>query len=244
MMDIRDTFAAGVDRLRSLPAAVRFGVVAGWWLTAVGVVALVYDIPTALLSGTVALCSAVLLAAHKRRHADTSVRDFLRSFVDLRRPSLRHVALAAVGVATIIAAEILLAVVHGVVFPATSGAIHDVSQSVPSAELWAYAVLFAWVAGVGPFLEELVFRNGIQKLLAYRIRPAAAIAITSGAFALLHVPSYGGFGAPLVALALPVGVVFTGSAVFGVLYWRTENVAVPTLAHMGFNAAVLLMSVA
>lgn len=46
------------------------------------------------------------------------------------------------------------------------------------------------------------------------------------------------------ALLLPVTVVFVGSMVFGVLYWRTENVVVPTLAHMGFNGVVLLYAVA
>lgn len=234
----------GIEQIRALPKPVRLGVAAGLWLVTVAFVAFIYDLPSAILSGTVAICAAVLMVAHKRRYPDTGVTPFLWSFIDLKRPTLSQVFWAVIGVVIIIASEFALAVAQATLLPGSGAASHDISGSVNgSPPLWTVVFLFAWVAGAGPFIEELVFRNGIQKLLSYRIRPEAAIAVTSAAFALLHVPSYGGFGAPAVALLLPVTVVFIGSMVFGVLYWRTENVVVPTLAHMGFNGIVLLYAV-
>lgn len=241
---MRERLSNGFNELVGLPKPVRLGIAAGLWLVTVAFVGYIYDLPSALLSGTVAIAAAMLMVIHKRRHPDTGVLEFMRAFVDLERPPLRHVALAAVGVAVIIGAEIALAVAQATLLPGSEAASHDVSGSINGAPpLWAVALLFLWVGGVGPFVEELVFRNGIQKLLTYRIRPEAAIAATSAAFALLHVPSYGGFAAPFSSLLLPVTVVFVGSLVFGVLYWRTENVAVPTLAHMGFNSVVLALAV-
>lgn len=234
----------GFEQIRALPKPVRLGIAGGLWLVTVGFVAFVYDLPSAILSGTVAICAAMLMVAHKRSHPDTGVTTFLRSFIDLKRPTLSHVLWAVIGVALIIASEFALALAQATLLPGSGAAGHDISGTVNgSPPLWAVAGLFIWVAGIGPFIEELVFRNGIQKLLSYRIRPEAAIAVTSAVFALLHVPSYGGFGAPAVTLLLPVTVVFVGSMVFGVLYWRTENVVVPTLAHMAFNGTVLLFAV-
>lgn len=241
---MKERLSKGFNQLVALPKPVRLGIAAALWLVTVGFVGYVYDVPSALLSGTVAIAAAVLMVTHKRHHPDMGVLKFMRSFVDLERPTLRQGALAAGGVAIIIGGEITLAVAQATLLPGSEAASHDVSGSINGAPpMWAVVLLFLWVGGVGPFIEELVFRNGIQKLLTYRIRPEAAIAATSAAFALLHVPSYGGFEAPLLSLLLPVTVVFVGSLVFGVLYWRTENVAVPTLAHMGFNSVVLALAV-
>lgn len=101
-------------------------------------------------------------------------------------------------------------------------------------------VLLATLAVAAPLLEELVFRNGLQKSIQRRTNAPVAIIATSVAFSVLHLSSYGGFAVGLGALAVPLVVIFGGSVIIGIAYWRTENLLVPISIHAVINGAAFL----
>lgn len=95
--------------------------------------------------------------------------------------------------------------------------------------LWM--ILFSFLV-VGP-AEELLFRGGIQGLLKRAWGPWPAIVGASALFGLLHYSVGSGSVASALAYVL---IAFLLGIVLGVLYERTGNLVVPTLAHGGFNA--------
>ena len=79
---------------------------------------------------------------------------------------------------------------------------------------------------VGPFMEELVFRMGIQRhLMRHRMHPWVAIAVSSVIFGVIH-------GNPA---QIPGAVLF--GVVLGWLYWRSGTIWMPVAAH-AFNNLV------
>lgn len=165
--------------------------------------------------------------------------EFVRWMADIRRPRRQDIAYVPLVVAVGIVSRLTLGTAQDLLLPAAEGGSHAaVSGSDPALE---HFVLLFFVASVAaPFFEELVFRNGLQKLLTLRVGGPVAIVVTSLVFALLHVPSYGGFSAPPATLALPMGVVFVDSVLFGWAYWRTGNIAVAMAAHGASNAIAVL----
>jgi membrane protease YdiL (CAAX protease family) len=90
------------------------------------------------------------------------------------------------------------------------------------------AIFSAVVAA--PISEELVFRGLLQRIFQdLTRRPAAAIVLTSLAFALVHQPWQ----------LWPA--VFVLSLFLGLAYFRTGNLLVPILAHALFNAVQLTL---
>ena len=76
---------------------------------------------------------------------------------------------------------------------------------------------------VGPFMEELVFRMGIQHhLMRHRMHPWVAIAVSSVIFGVVH-------GNPA---QVPGAILF--GVVLGWLYWRSGTIWMPIAAH-AFN---------
>lgn len=179
-------------------------------------------------------------AAYLRRHdmLDVALVTVLRWFVDLRRPTRREWGWIAVvvvlGLFTDVAVNLAVALVetpragHG-----SAGAATDVGGLT----LAAFAV-FAVV--VGPAMEELLFRNGAQKIAAEWTGAWPAILGVSVVFAAFHIPSYGGLGQPAITLAPALVAVFINSALYGWAYHRTGNVSVAILGHGGHNAVALV----
>jgi membrane protease YdiL (CAAX protease family) len=88
-----------------------------------------------------------------------------------------------------------------------------------------YVVVVAAVSAA--VCEELVFRGILQKSLASRMRPWAAILVTSIIFALLHTI----WRTPP---ALVLGVFL------GFLYWRTQSLVLPMLSHFTVNTVSIV----
>lgn len=240
---MKETLERGIEEFSHLPKPVRYSALSGLWLLSVIVVGAMYGLFAAVLASTVAISFAYLIKPYREQHADKGVVAVLLSLIDLRRPSLSDIALAAAGVVAIIASELLFALILGTLAP-EGAAGHGVASAARSSPgLLVLASLFLSAAVIAPIMEEFVFRNGLQKLVAFRIGDIGAIIVTSLLFASLHIPAYGGFDVPITALALPLSVVFTGSVVFGTLYWRTRNVAVSMLSHGAFNAFALTVAV-
>lgn len=94
-------------------------------------------------------------------------------------------------------------------------------------------IMFVLIAPV----EELLYRNVVQKRLAEWVSPAGAIVLASAVFAVAHVPAYS--GGSTLALAVACTLTFVTSLVFGWLYHRTGSIVVPAVVHGGLNAMSL-----
>lgn len=84
---------------------------------------------------------------------------------------------------------------------------------------------------VGPFTEEIVFREGVMRqLMLRRLSPVWAAAVSGVVFGIVHGNA---------AQAFPAA---TLGFVFGLFYWRTGNVRLCAAAHILNNSfAVLLL---
>lgn len=96
-----------------------------------------------------------------------------------------------------------------------------------AAEGWWVVGLVAMVVVGAPLVEELVYRGLLQGSLAKRIRPAAAVVVIAGWFALVH----------FRPVELPG--LFAFGLVLGLCTLRTGRLGMALAAHVGFNAAGL-----
>lgn len=153
-----------------------------------------------------------------------------RSLLPASTPTRREVALVIGGFVLLYVLQYGLLAALGAlgIAPVQNRAI-DPESHQPVYFLWM--ILFSFVV-VGP-AEELLFRGAIQGLLKRAWGPWPAIVGASALFGLLHYSV--GSGSVTGALAY-VLIAFLLGMVLGVLYERTGNLAVPTLAHGGFNA--------
>lgn len=148
---------------------------------------------------------------------------------DVSLPSLRDVGWIVAG---LIGLFVLLNVVSFVieqlgVTPAENAVIAQ-GQQQPEFLLYLIPIAFLFNAPA----EELLFRGLIQGLFrrAYGIIPGVVIA--SVMFGVVHYVALGGTGSRTVYLAIAAVL----GLVLGLLYEKTENLAVPILVHALFNA--------
>lgn len=157
-----------------------------------------------------------------------------RSFIDLRRPTLRDVAWTIGGLIGLFMALIAIAIVlEQLQAPSPE---HDIVETVRDGDpnVLLYILIPASILIIGPG-EELLFRNIVQKsLYDYFSRPGAVV-VASVIFALVHIPAYG-----MAEAGSAVLVVFILSLLLGGIYARTENLVVPALIHGLYNALLFL----
>jgi membrane protease YdiL (CAAX protease family) len=148
------------------------------------------------------------------------------------RADLRYVAggtVVALGVAIGLSYVLsLLGLVPGSV-------IEDVGLRDPTFFLALAALSVVLVAPA----EEFLFRGVIQGRLRSRFGPRSAIAGASLLFGAMHLSNYTGSFPPIVAGALLIAVI---GAIFGALYERTGNLAVPIVVHATYNVVLLGIS--
>lgn len=100
------------------------------------------------------------------------------------------------------------------------------------------AVLFVIVFTLNAPIEELYFRNILQKRVGEELSPWVAILVTSALFTVFHVPT-------LLSMTFSIAVIpslfilFCVSIVFGVVYEETQNIIVPIIVHAIYNAVQL-----
>ncbi len=172
--------------------------------------------------------------------------DFLR----LSKPSPKQVALSFGTVVGMIAALIAVSVVIEALGqdPAGHGTVEQIAdEDDPNPNLALYMVVLS-ILVIGP-CEELLFRGVIQTKLRDSFSVEGAVGVASVIFALIHIPAY---GADVIAeivqegvtvssiqsLGVTLTVLFVLSLILGYVYERTDNLAVPMIAH-GFYNAVL-----
>lgn len=88
-------------------------------------------------------------------------------------------------------------------------------------------LLFAAVAVIAPFLEEILFRGLLQNAVSKKLPTWAAIALSAFVFGAMHGDLY----------ALPPLVLM--GAIFGVIYHLTGSLRITIVLHMINNAAAL-----
>lgn len=90
----------------------------------------------------------------------------------------------------------------------------------PKLPMWAILAI-SLCAGIG---EEALFRAGLQVLLSDYAGTAAAIALSSAAFAVFHLGK-----PPITALLFVIGVLF------GVVYWLTGSLLAVMAGHVLYD---------
>ena len=114
-----------------------------------------------------------------------------------------------------------LTVIAGVSERGTMQAIRQALSGVSGPELFAAVLVIGPIAGTA---EEVFFRGYMQSMLRERWRPAAAVVVTSAAFALLHVDWVHGTLAFGLGLYLGLCTELTGSALPAVAGHVVNNV--------------------
>jgi len=157
------------------------------------------------------------------------------AYIDRSKPSLRQVAVAAGGlVATLAIWGIASVVVAGLGLPATDHVLFDPDESQNAQLLLVLIPLVLFVNGP---VEELLYRNVIQKYLAERFSVSVAIAAASAIFSLAHVPAY--ISAGLTALSITLTLLFAIACLWGWIYHRTESLLVVSAIHGLYNAVLI-----
>jgi hypothetical protein len=150
-------------------------------------------------------------------------------------PSLREVGYVVGGVVAAIATAVVLSILLTSLGLLPSSVIAETAATDPTYLLGLAALSIVVVAPV----EEFVFRGVIQGRLRGRFGPLPAIAGASLLFGSLHLANYSGNPVAIVAGALMIAAV---GSIFGALYERTGNLAVPILVHAIYNTILMGLS--
>jgi membrane protease YdiL (CAAX protease family) len=157
------------------------------------------------------------------------------AYVDLSVPSGREIGIIAGGlVATFAVWGVASVVVAGLGLPATDHALFNPSEDGSPQLLLVLVPLVLFVNGP---VEELLYRNVIQKYLTERFPVPVAIITASGIFSLAHVPAY--LSAGLTALSVTLTLLFVISCLWGWVYDRTESLFVVSALHGLYNAVLV-----
>lgn len=161
------------------------------------------------------------------------------AYLDLPRPTVRHVWYGLVGAAALVVSRQVVVVLFELAGVATTTGLtldRFPVEVVDAIEAVLPALVVVSVLVIGP-AEELLFRNVVQKYLGETFSTWGAIAVTSVLFALAHAPNYVAVpsGTPL---AVGLAATFVISVVLGWLYARTGTLLAPIVAHGVYDAAL------
>jgi membrane protease YdiL (CAAX protease family) len=150
-------------------------------------------------------------------------------------PTAREIGWALAGVVAALTVAIVASAVLAALDLVPESVIGDAVVSDPTLVLGLAVLSIVLVAPA----EEFLFRGVIQGRLRRSLGPVGAVAGSSLLFGSLHLGNYTGETAAVVAGAVLIACVGT---VFGVLYERTENLAVPIVAHGVYNTVLMMLS--
>lgn len=168
---------------------------------------------------------AVLLLLRLRRIA-------LAPVVGRLRPVGRTIGIGAgVGLLTVIATTVVVTVILTLV------GSEDAPEQVLTRDIaeGGATLVLAVIAAVviAPLIEELLFRGLLHRGLRTRMRVVPATAISSLAFAVIHVEVL--FSQPIALIGLTIA-----GAVMAIAYERTGNLLLPVVIHATYNAVTLV----
>ncbi len=153
-------------------------------------------------------------------------------FVPVSVPSLRDVGYVLGGYISAFVLVIVALVAVTTLFT-TEPATNEGAQAAAESGLLVWMIpLSLLLSGPG---EELLFRGIILGSLRRHFSATGAIVLATAMFAPAHILSLSG---SLQAAALTISVLSVPSLVFGFVYERTRNLAVPALCHGLYNATL------
>lgn len=220
---------ASVEALGVTATAVVISLVAGVAFL-VPAIALGYDVGTTwVIVGATGAGQVGFLAVGYAvvRRLDVAVRVVL--------PSPTELLYAAGGTVAALLAAVVLSSVLVVLDLVPDSVVGDVAAIDPTFLLGLAALSVVIVAPA----EELLFRGAIQGRLRERFGPVTAVAVASLLFGSIHLTNFSGSVPNVVAAALMIGCI---GAIFGAIYERTGNLAVPIVAHAAYNVLLLVTS--
>lgn len=165
------------------------------------------------------------------------LHDHSIDYLDVKWPSLREIGYSALGFLALFGALIVVSLLTQALDVQT--AEHNVTQVVEesgSVEIYLVLAVLSFLV-IAP-VEELFYRNIVQKSLYDWFSRRQAVVIASALFALIHIPVYLTNGLGPLLTTLPF--LFVLALVLGESYRRTRNLTVPILIHAVFNAVQFL----
>lgn len=151
-----------------------------------------------------------------------------RSLRGLLRPASRELALGLLAAAGMIAATYLLFPVLVSLAPALLPQFQALYRTLRAASPWEVALVLPLVVTA----EELVWRGLVQRVIAGRTGPVAAVVLGALAYAVAHAP----VGSPaLVAVALACGLCW------GALFALTGSLAATVICHGAWDLVVMIL---
>lgn len=151
--------------------------------------------------------------------------------VPLERTTPIYIAIGIITVSLVtIGFNLIVSYVN--IHPATSGLKRHILTQ-PEMVAAFVGLIFVLNAPV----EELLFRNVVQKTLTEHFHPASSITLASGIFATLHIPNYLSLSNPAITpmVLISTGTVFVTAVIFGTVYWITDNLLTSIFVHAFYN---------
>lgn len=157
------------------------------------------------------------------------------AYLDLHWPTAREFGYITAGVIGMFALwAAASAVIAGLGLPSAEHTLIDAEDGDPRLLL----LLVPLVVVINGPVEELLYRNVIQKYLAERFSTSVAIVIASVVFALVHIPAY--LAADVAGIAVTLVLLCSLSVLLGGLYARTQSLFVVAAVHGLYNAVLLV----
>jgi membrane protease YdiL (CAAX protease family) len=162
-------------------------------------------------------------------------RDLSLDYIDVSIPSGRDLLVAVGGLfALLLLLGTITTLVQQAGLPSSESQIQQQAMDNPMLALYFVALSFLVIAPV----EELAYRNVVQKYLYEHFSKRSAVVLGAAVFAAVHFSQYQNVN-PLATLTTLV-VIFVLSLLLGYIYARTENLVVPILVHGAFNGLQFL----
>ncbi|WP_424017638.1 lysostaphin resistance A-like protein [Halorientalis pallida] len=162
-------------------------------------------------------------------------RDLSLDYLDVSMPSARDVLVTVGGLfALLLLLGGITTLVQQLGLPSSDSQIQQRAMENPTLALYFVALSFLVIAPV----EELAYRNVVQKYLYEYFTKRSAVVLGAAVFAAVHFSQYQNAN-PLATLTT-LTVIFFLSLLLGYVYYRTENLVVPILVHGAFNALQFL----
>ncbi len=157
------------------------------------------------------------------------------SYLDLGWPSMHEVGIIGAGVLASLAIwASAMVLIEGLGLPVSDHALFDAEDGNPRL-LLALIPLFLLINGP---VEELLYRNIVQKYLQEWFSMIPAIGLASVVFALVHIPAY--LTAGLAPMAVTLSLLFVISCLWGAIYAKTESLFVISAIHGIYNALLVV----
>jgi membrane protease YdiL (CAAX protease family) len=155
--------------------------------------------------------------------------------VHVSRPTVREVGLALLGVLAAIVVVSVVSAVFAALGLVPGSVIGDAALEDPTLLLGLAVLSILLVAPA----EEFLYRGVVQGRLRWSFGSVGAVVASSLLFGSIHLGNYTGNVAAVVSGAV---VIACGGLVFGTLYERTRNLAVPIVAHAVYNTLLLVLA--